>query len=325
MKKLNVFFGIVIIFQLSQAIAQQKPMVVATATIFSDMAENISGGLVEVKSIVPIGGDPHIYEPTPGDAKLVAEAHLILKNGLTFEGWLDELIENSGTKGKIETITQGIEPISSLVYKNSTDPHAWMDPVLGSYYLKNVKDALVELLPEHADIFNFNHDLYQQQLNDLHNYIEKQIQTIPQEKRILITSHDAFRYFGKRYGLQVESVLGTSTDADVQTSDIRRLTDVIEKYGVPSVFIETTVNPALLQQIARDNNVSIGGSLYSDSLGDKDSPASTYLEMLKFNTDTIVNGLTKEIHSEKKKSFSKWIFVFLGLITIAVLIMIIKK
>jgi ABC-type Zn uptake system ZnuABC Zn-binding protein ZnuA len=325
MNKKNLFLNIVIIFQFIQAIAQQKPLVVASATIFADMAENISGGLVEVKSIVPVGGDPHIYEPTPGDAKLVAEAQLILKNGLTFEGWLDELIENSGTQGKIVTITQGIEPISSSVYKNSTDPHAWMDPVLGSFYLKNVKDALVELLPEQADIFNFNHDLYQQQLADLNAYIEKEIQTIPKEKRILITSHDAFRYFGKRFGLQVESVLGTSTDADVQTSDIRRLTDVIEKFGVPSVFIETTVNPALLQQIARDNNVSIGGSLYSDSLGDKNSPASTYLEMLKFNADTIVKGLTKQIQTEEKKSFSKWIFVFLGLIAIAVLILFIKK
>lgn len=307
------------------ALAQNKPLVVASASIFADMAENISGGLVDVKSIVPIGGDPHIYEPTPGDAKLVAEANLILRNGLTFEGWLDELIENSGTKGKIVTITQGVQPISSEVYKNSTDPHAWMDPILGGIYLKNIKEALIDLFPEYEVEFTFNHDLYQQQLEDLHQYILDQILTIPEDRRILITSHDAFRYFGKRYGVRVESVLGTSTDADVQTSDIRRLTEIIQKFKVPSVFIETTVNPALLQQIALDNKVAIGGSLYSDSLGDKDSPAATYLEMLKFNTDTLVKGLTMENETFQKKSNSKWIFVLLGLILVSTLFFFLKK
>ncbi|MEY2905451.1 MAG: hypothetical protein RJA52_1467, partial [Bacteroidota bacterium] len=280
---------------------------------------------VDEKSSVPIGGDPHIYEPTPGDAKLVAEANLILRNGLTFEGWLDELIENSGTKGKIVTITQGVQPISSEVYKNSTDPHAWMDPILGGIYLKNIKEALIDLFPEYEVEFTFNHDLYQQQLEDLHQYILDQILTIPEDRRILITSHDAFRYFGKRYGVRVESVLGTSTDADVQTSDIRRLTEIIQKFKVPSVFIETTVNPALLQQIALDNKVAIGGSLYSDSLGDKDSPAATYLEMLKFNTDTLVKGLTMENETFQKKSNSKWIFVLLGLILVSTLFFFLKK
>jgi ABC-type Zn uptake system ZnuABC Zn-binding protein ZnuA len=306
--------------------SQTKPLVVTSASIFADMATNISGGLVEVKSIVPIGGDPHIYEPTPGDAKLVADALIIFKNGLTFEGWMDELIEFSGTKGKIITITEGIEPISSEVYKNSTDPHAWMDPILGIIYLANIRDGLIELFPEYADIFSFNHDIFKQQLYDLHEYIESQVIKIPPEKRILITSHDAFRYYGKRYGIRVESVLGTSTDADVQTSDIRRLTEIIKKHQISAVFIETTVNPALLRQIARDQRVIIGGSLYSDSLGDINSPASTYLEMLKFNTDTMVYGLLMDNpEMDETSGVSEWLFIFLGLVVVMVVFIFYKK
>lgn len=273
--------------------AQEKPLVVATASIFADMAENISGGLLDVRSIVPVGGDPHIYEPTPGDAQLVTGADLILKNGLTFEGWLNELIENSGTRASVHTITQGITPIESVKYKNSADPHAWMDASLGLIYIENIKNALVELDPDNADIFEYNYQIYRRQLESLDKKIAAAILSIPQQQRVLITSHDAFRYYGKRYGIQVEAILGTSTDAEAQTSDILRLNKIIQENNVPSVFIETTVNPKLLKQIASDNKVAVGGQLYSDSIGDEDSPAPTYLKMLEYNTNTIVAALSR--------------------------------
>lgn len=297
-------------------VAQELPLVVASASIFADMAENISGGKVEVKTLVPIGEDPHIYEPTPGDAQLIAKADLILINALTFEGWLNELIENSGTKAKVITITQGVKPIESLTYKNSTDPHAWMDASFGLIYIKNIRDALTELDPENADIYTFNHDLYAQQLRDMDQFIKAQIQTIPEKKRILITSHDAFRYYGKRYGIKVEAILGTSTDAEAQTSDIIRLNKVIKESGVPALFIETTVNPKLLEQLAKDNKVEIGGQLYSDSIGSKDSPAPTYLDMLKYNTETIVNALNKEVAeiADTGSKNGKSNFILIGLI-----------
>lgn len=290
----KIILGIGAYFLLANLNAQEKPLVVASASIFADMTEILAGEQVEVKTIVPIGEDPHIYEPTPGDAQLIAKADLILINGLTFEGWLNELIENSGTKAKVVTITKGVEPIESIKYKNSTDPHAWMDAGNGLIYIKNIKEALSELDPDHADIYSFNHDLYRQQLLDMDKYIRQLIESIPESRRILVTSHDAFRYYGKRYGIRVEAILGTSTDAEVQTSDIIRLNKIIKESGIPAVFIETTVNPKLLEQLAKDNKIEIGGQLYSDSIGDKDSPAPTYLEMLKFNTQTIVSALTKE-------------------------------
>lgn len=291
----NIFLLALFIFNCHFLLAQEaKKSVIATASIFADMAEVIAGDLVTVRTIVPIGGDPHIYEPTPADAKLVSDADLVLKNGLTFEGWLNELIENSGTKAKVKLITAGIQPIESLTYQNSSDPHAWMDAKNGLIYIKNIKDALIQIDPDNADKYEFNYSIYQQQLQDLDQYIETEINKIPQQRRILITSHDAFQYYGRRYGVRLESILGTSTDADVQVSDIERLTKVISESGIPSVFIETTVNPKFLQQLANDNDVTIGGKLFSDSIGDKDSDAPTYIDMLTYNTNTIVKALTKE-------------------------------
>ena len=310
--------------------AQEKPLVVASASIFADMAENISGGLVEVASIVPIGGDPHIYEPTPGDVQLVTKADLILVNGLTFEGWMRELIENSGTKAKVVRITEGIQPIESIKYKNSSDPHAWMDAKNGLTYIKNIKNALSELDTDNADKYDFNYNIYHQQLEELDIEIEQAIQTIPEKQRVLITSHDAFRYYGKRYGIRVEAILGTSTDAEAQTSDIMRLNKVISESSVPAVFIETTVNPKLLKQIASDNQVGIGGALYSDSIGDKDSPAPTYLDMLKYNTRTIVDALSKEavkkeVSTDDETSSSYWLYALLGIVLIGGFLLVARK
>jgi len=289
----NILFFLVLLFSSQVTWAQQK-VVVATASMMGDMAENIAGGEVIVKTIVPIGGDPHIYDPTPKDVQLVVKADLVLKNGLTFEGWLNELIENSGTKAKTVRVTEGINPIQSAQYKNSADPHAWMDASLGLIYIKNIKDALIELAPEHKETFEFNYGVYKKQLEDLDAYIFQQIQTIPEKKRVLITSHDAFQYYGRRYGIQLEAILGTSTDAQVQTSDIQRLNKVIQTNQVPAVFVESTINPKLLKQLASDNNVVVGGELYADSIGDKDSPAPSYIDMLKSNTDVIVKALSKE-------------------------------
>lgn len=289
----------------------QKKLVVGTASIFADMAKVIGGDIIEVKSIVPIGGDPHTYQPTPSDVKLVTQADLILVNGLTFEGWLQELIDNSGTQAPQKLITEGIEPIASEVYHNASDPHAWMDPQNGLIYIKNIKEALIQLIPEEAEVFEFNYQIYAQQLRDLDAEIETMIQTIEPEKRVLITSHDAFHYFGKRYGLDLESILGISTDSEAKTSDVIRLSKVIRERKVPAVFIETTVNPKLLKQIAEDNKVKIGGALFSDSIGDKDSDAPTYLDMLEYNAKTITQGLTSAANNpaeeeEKKPGFANY-------------------
>lgn len=270
----------------------KQPKIVATASIFADMAQHIAGDLLEIQLIVPIGSDPHLHEPTPSDARLVTSADLILMNGLTFEGWLSELIENAGTKGKVVRITEGITPIGGA-YENASDPHAWMNVKNGLVYIENIKNAMVAAVPKYAKEFEFNYGVYQKQLEDLDTYIQTEIEKIPVNKRILITSHDAFAYYGQRYGIRLEAALGTSTEAEVQISDIQRLNKMIRENEIPAIFVESTINPKLLKQLAADNKIAIGGELFADSIGDKDSDASTYHDMLKYNTDLIVGALTK--------------------------------
>lgn len=285
---------LIIFFSLQAGFGQDKLEIVATASMIADMVEEIAGDLANVRSIVPIGGDPHTYDPTPSAALMASKADIVFVNGLTFEGWLEELVRNSGTKARIVTVTKGIDPIASETYQNATDPHAWMSARLGLRYILNIKNTLVEFAPAEAFLIETNYKAYKRKLEALDRYIEEQINSIPADRRILITSHDAFQYYGRRYGIQLESILGVSTDADAQTSDIRRLNEVIRNSSVPAVFIESTINPKQLEQIAKDNGIVIGGKLYSDSLGDEDSPAPTYLDMLKHNTDVIVEGLTLE-------------------------------
>ncbi len=290
---MKIFLGTLFSLFLICGNAQDKPLVVSTASMIQDMAIHIGGNLFTYEMIVPIGGDPHIYEPTPSDAQLCSRANLILKNGLTFEGWITKLIDNSGTKAQTITVTEGVIPIASALHANATDPHAWMEAANGMIYAKNISEAMIQLLPESAEILRQNYQRYKTELETLDQYIMQRIKSIPENKRILITSHDSFHYYGKRYGLQLESILGTSTDADVQTADIRRLNEVIRTSQVPAVFVESTINPKMLEQIASDNHIAVGGKLFSDSLSDKDGPASTYIDMLRYNTNTIFEGLSR--------------------------------
>lgn len=267
--------------------------VVATTTITADIAQNIAGEVFEIIPIVPLGGDPHLYEPVPKDPRLIQQADLILVNGLTLEGWLTEFIDNSGTDAAVVTVTEGIQPITSKKY-NTADPHAWMTAENGVVYAKNIFKALSNYAPEHKALFQQNFNNYKRQLEQLELQIFQEVQQIPAQQRVLITSHDAFQYFGQHYGVRLESILGTSTDAEAQTADVIRVQKAIQETKVPSIFIESTINPKLLKQIAADNNIEIGGELYSDSLGELGGEADTYLKMLRHNATTISYGLRRK-------------------------------
>lgn len=306
------FIGInLTMFQLH---GQKKLVVVSSASIFDDMAKNIGGDKIEHHSIVPIGGDPHKYEATPDDAKLVGRADLILINGLTFEGWINEVIENSGTKARTVTITEGIKPIESTEHKNAVDPHAWMDAENGLIYIKNIRDALITADAQNAAFYERNYTTYKSQLEALHLYIKQKIESIPAEQRILITSHDAFSYFGNKYGMTINAMMGVSTEADAQTSDLKRIIASIRDHKIKAIFVESTINPKVLQQIAKDQHVVIGGNLYADSIGEEGTEGGTYIGMLKHNADTIAKALTatdKSIDDHSKRGVNIWLYGFL--------------
>ena len=310
--------------------SQEKIKVVSSASIFQDMAKNIGGDKITSMSIVPIGRDPHTYTPKPSDVELVSSADLILINGLTFEGWITELIENSGTKAKIILISEGVEPIISQKYHNASDPHAWMDAINGVKYVYNISAGLASIDPDNALFYADNGVKYNAEIKNAHNYIKNQIATIPTEQRILITSHDAFQYYGRAYDITLNAIMGISTESEAQSKDVQRVINVIKEKKVPAVFIESTINPQTLQQIANDTGVKIGGELYADSLGDEDSEASTYLKLLTHNTDVIVNALTgTSIKSTKidsdDTSNNLWIYVGLGAMMLLSLLFLVVK
>ena len=281
--------------------AHGNQKVVATTTFLADIARNIAREKLEIICMMPTGGDPHIYDPTPGDAQKIVESNLVIKNGLFLEGWLEELINNAGGQRPIIEAAEGVDSIASQVFHGSPDPHAWMDALNGIVYASNIKNAFIQLDAVNADYYNKNFDEYKKKLLELNEYIQIKINEIEEIKRVLITSHDAFSYFGKRYGMKVESALGTSTDADVQIGDINKLINVIKETGVDAVFVESTINPKLMEQLAADHGISIGGKLYADSLGDEFSGADTYLKMLKHNADVISGALKNKKHLHKSE------------------------
>lgn len=284
--KTVLFFGLIA----SQAFAQ-KPVVVATTSFLADMTRELGGDAVDVRSLLPLGADPHIYDAVPGDALLLAQADLIVENGLNLEGWLSELITQAGKDAKRLVATEGISPIGSEEHAGSYDPHAWMDPLLGRQYAKNISLALQELLPERSAYLQDRLARYDSSLLATHHQIEQLLADIPEQKRVIATTHDAFRYFGQRYGMAVVSVLGTTTDAEVRTADLQALINTIESRELPAIFVESTINPKLLQQVAEDAGIRIGGSMYADSMGPEGSGADTYLRMLLHNARILAEGL----------------------------------
>jgi ABC-type Zn uptake system ZnuABC Zn-binding protein ZnuA len=321
-------FAFIILCLLFSVVLDAKPKVLATASMWYDMALVIGGEFVDVDVIVPIGSDPHLYEPTPSDVTKVNTAQLILINGLTFEGWLQKLIQSSGTKAIQKLLTEGIEVITSPLFKNSTDPHAWMDVENGKIYARRIYEGLAQLDPAHQKEFEFNLNVYLQQLDELHRYIQQKILLIPVTQRILITSHDAFHYYGKKYGIQVESLLGTSTEADVQTGDFIRINKMIKDFKIPAIFAESTINPKMMEQLSQENKIKIGGKLFADSLGDENTPANTYIKMMKHNTDVISAALSEikaEDNSSTPKTKSNFIFYIAGFMFLLLLTVVVVK
>lgn len=270
-----------------------KPRVLATTTMIAEAAGRIGGECVEVRGLLPVGGDPHVYEPVPQDARAIAESDLVLYNGFGLEAWLDRLIRNAGGERPVAVAAEGLTPIFGQ-YKQGEDPdpHLWGDARNFIRYIENIRDALATVAPECAATLRTNAEAYQAELRALDGWIRERIASIPEARRHLVTSHDAFEYYARAYGLNVLGTpIGVSTDEEASAQTVARLVDRVRQARVPALFIETTVNPRVIQRIAAETGARIGGSLYSDSLGQPGSGADTYVGMLVHNTRVIANAL----------------------------------
>lgn len=281
----------------SQKKESQRPLVVATTGFLADIAGQIAGDACTVVSLLPTGTDPHTYEAIPTDAALLSRADLVIENGLTLEGWLEKLIRNTSQRAIRVVATTGIVPIQSAEHQGSFDPHAWMDPVHGRRYARNICSALIKLMPDQRQYLEDRWLRYDQQLGETDAYIRRILSIVPPEHRVIATTHDAFRYMGNRYGYAVLSLLGTTTDAEVRTSDLQEMVRNIQSRRLPALFVETTLNPRLMQQVARDGGIRLGGKLYADSMGPKGSGADTYLSMLKHNARVIASALAPQAYA----------------------------
>lgn len=279
-----------------------KPVIVASTTQIADFARQIGGDRIVVKSIMAPGADPHTYQPTPKDVDMVLGADLCLENGLHLEGksWMATLAKDAGKP--LVTTTDGIQPLTIDEGGESIpDPHAWFSPRNVAVYINNIVRALSTLDPDNRGEYEARAKLFLQQLRVLDGWVREQVSQIPTQRRILVTTHDAFNYFCREFKFNAKNnylsiaPVGWSTGAEVgagMTPERRRLVvQSIKESGAPAIFVETSVNPKQIREIAKETGVAIGGELYSDSMGPEGSAGETYIGMMRENVLLIVNAL----------------------------------
>ncbi|MCY3554907.1 MAG: metal ABC transporter substrate-binding protein [Gemmatimonadetes bacterium] len=266
--------------------------VVASFSILGDMVQQIGGERVLVTTLVGPDGDAHVYQPTPADARSVAKARLLVVNGLGFEGWMDRLTEASGFKGRVVTATAGVKPLWIADQdRREIDPHAWQSLANARIYVRNIADGLAAVDPAGAEIYSHNAARYMEEINTIEAQVLEAIDSLPVERRKVVTSHDAFGYLSAAYGIEFHAPVGFSTEAEPSAGDVARLIRQINRDKIPAVFIDNISDRRLLDQIVRETGAQIGGTLYSDALSKADGPAGTHLGMMLHNIRTLVAAL----------------------------------
>ena len=275
--------------------AGPKLPVVASFSILGDITSRVGGDRVDLVTLVGPQGDAHVFEPGPAEAQAVAKAAMLVVNGLGYEGWMDRLKHSAGFKGIEVVATAGIQPLTMTDEDDDhdhsgVDPHAWQDVGNTEAYVRNVATALERADPEGADFYRRNSEAYLAELRALDAEIRASMDAVPPERRILVTSHDAFGYFAAAYGVTFKAPQGISTESEASARDVAALIRQIREENVRAVFVENITNPRLLEQIGRESGAAIGGTLFSDALSPPDGPAPTYVEMMRHNASTIASA-----------------------------------
>ncbi|HZP75131.1 MAG TPA: metal ABC transporter substrate-binding protein [Pseudolabrys sp.] len=279
---LRVFLcALVLTLGLAPASAQQpKLKVVATFSILADLARNVGGDRIEVTSLVGPNGDAHVYAPSPADARTLAAAQLIVENGLGFEGFMERLVKASGTKAPVVVASKGVRPLHD---GNEIDPHAWQSVANAKLYVVNIRDALKQVDPAGASVYDAQTRGYLAKLDALEGEVKATIAAIPPERRKIITTHDAFGYFAAAYGLKFIAPEGVATDSEASAKAIAAIITQVRVEKVPAIFLENIIDPRLMKIIAHETGARIGGTLFSDALSAANGPASTYIDMMQNN------------------------------------------
>jgi ABC-type Zn uptake system ZnuABC Zn-binding protein ZnuA len=321
--KTKSFLPIILLLVLLAAACQPAPApqagggikVLAVETYLADIAQNVAGERLKVEALLPDGLDPHAFEPVPQDVAKIADSRVLIINGAGIEGWLQRTLDNAGpsargggarlvidaSKGLASRtaregeVTEGGAPAApgASPAGTSPDPHYWLDPTRVIGYVENIRDGLGQVDPDGRDIYAKNAAAYIAKLKDLDAWIMAQVKQIPPAQRLLVTNHESFGYYADRYGFTIVGTIlpGVSTDSSPSAQQMARLADKIKSTGVKAIFLETGNNPQLADQIAHDTGVKVGDELLSHSITPPGGKAPTYIDMMKYNTRTIVDAL----------------------------------
>ena len=268
--------------------AAERLNVVASFSILGDFVRAIGGDRVDVATLVGADSDVHVYTPAPSDAKRIADAKLVVVNGLGLEGWLPRLVQSSGSKATVVTASAGVTP---LKLGSAADPHAWQSVPNAKIYVTDIANALAAAAPEDADFFRARAKAYLEKLEILDREVREAVATIPPEQRKVISTHDAFGYFAAEYGVQFIAPLGVSTETEPSARDIAGIIGQIKAQKIPAVFLENISDDRLIRRIAAETGSKVGGTLISDGLTGEKGLAPTYIDMVRHNIKALTSAL----------------------------------
>ncbi|KZS56457.1 metal ABC transporter substrate-binding protein [Rhizobium anhuiense] len=276
------------------AAAQEKFKAVTTFTVIADMAKNVAGDAAIVESITKPGAEIHEYQPTPGDIQRAQGAQILLSNGLNLELWFQKFYRNLKDVPDV-VVSTGVEPmgISEGPYSGKPNPHAWMSPKNAIIYVDNIRDAFVKYDPKNAEIYKANAEAYKKEIEATIAPIREKLDTIPEDKRWLVSSEGAFSYLARDFGLKELYLWPINADQQGTPQQVRKVVDAVRANKIPAVFSESTVSDKPARQVARETGARYGGVLYVDSLSDADGPTPTYIDLLRVTSDTVVRGLSE--------------------------------
>jgi ABC-type Zn uptake system ZnuABC Zn-binding protein ZnuA len=321
-KKVFVIINIVVFFLFSISLAgcQSTPdprtvsanspdiRVLAAESFLADIAQNVAGDRLKVETLMPLGMDPHEFEPVPQDVVKIADSNILIVNGAGFEEWLEKVIANAGGSRLVIEASKGLQSRSAREGEEAVrtpddpvedhqhqagDPHFWMDPISVIKYVENIRDGFIQTDPSGKEIYAKNAANYIDKLTELDKSIEQKISSIPQERRLIVTNHESFGYFADRYHFKIIGTIvpSVSSGASPSAQQLARLIDHVKATKALAIFLETGTNPQLANQISKETGVRVITDLYTHSITPKDGPAPTYIDMMKYNTDVIINAL----------------------------------
>jgi ABC-type Zn uptake system ZnuABC Zn-binding protein ZnuA len=268
--------------------------VLATETFLGDIAQNIAGERLKIETLLPVTVDPHEFQPVPQDVIKISQSQVLIINGVGYESWLTNELENSGGQRLVIVASQGLTPNSDPSGEHiDGDPHMWMNPLNVVHYVENIRDGLIKVDPEGKDTYNDNAGAYIASLKNLDSWVKNEVSQLPANKRLLVTNHDALGYFAQAYGFTVVGAIIPSVTDDASTSakEMGDLIDTIKSNGVPAIFLDISENPELAQQVSAESGAKVVTDLYVETLSAPDGPAPTYIEMIKHDVTVIVDAL----------------------------------